>query len=116
MKEKIKNWFNRPKVHSKRSSLIAAIIIVLGGFSVWVFFTHSGDIFRQDISRQMTPVAEQRDIDVYCNGQLIEELSGMYAIESQKDRTVIYNTDTHERIDFYGDVVIIDKVDESYKD
>lgn len=83
---------------------------------MWVFFTHSGDIFRQDISRQMTPVAEQRDIDVYCNGQLIEELSGMYTIESQKDRTVIYNPDTHERVDFYGDIVIIDKVDESHKD
>lgn len=112
MKEQIKNWFIKPRKHTKRTSLIIAIIIVLGSFSCWVFLTHSGDIFRQDISRQMTPVAEQRDIDIYCNGQLIEELSGMYTIEAQKDRTVVYNTETHERIDFYGEIVVIDKIKE----
>lgn len=115
MKEKIKNWFSKPRVHTKRSSLIAAIIIVLGGFSCWMFFTHSGFIFRQDMSRQVMPIAEQREVSVYCDGKLIEELNGIYAIEPQKDRLVVYNVETNERIDFYGDIVIVDKVNEPKK-
>ena len=111
MKEKIKRWLEKSQKHEKLISLIVAAVIVIGGFLFWLNFTHSGWLFENNVLRQMKPPIEQRDIDVYSNGNLIAEYDGKYLVQKQNDSYVIFNPDNNERIDFYGDeIVIIDKV------
>ena len=114
MKERVKEWLHRPHVHKKRTSFVIAAIVVLGLFFSWMNFTNSGHLFQDTVLKQVRPPVEQRDIDVYDSGQLIAEYNGLYVVEKQGDSLIIYNPNTHERIDFHGDNVVI--VDKTYQE
>lgn len=110
MREKIKALLIKSQKHEKAISLIFAAIVVVGGLVFWLNCTHSGWLFKNNMIRQTKPPIEQRDIDVYNDGVKIADYDGLYLVQRQNDSYVIFNPDNGERIDFYGDdVVIIDK-------
>lgn len=106
IKEKIKGCF-KIKQHKKLYSFIAAAIIVLGLFNIWLFFTPMGELAQHSFFKTFNEVPEEHIVEIYSGNTKIKELEGYYRIEQYQGYIVIINEKTKERTDVYGASVIV---------
>ena len=106
IKEKIKSFFSF-KEHKKLYSFVAAAIIVLSLFNIWLFFTPTGELVEHSFFKTFNNIPEEHIIEIYSGNEKIKELDGFYRIEQYHGYIVIINEQTGERVDVYGASVIV---------
>ena len=93
--------------HKKAYSFIVAGIIVVALFLTWFLGTPTGQLAQQSFSKSFNDIPEDRCVEVYAAGEKIKTFVGHYRVERYQSYLIVYNDDTGERTDIYGDCAVI---------
>lgn len=114
VKEKIKSFKERVKLrkHRKTYSFIVAGIIVVVCFCWWLFGTNTGWIARTSWDKTFD-THSIHTVTVYDSvGEPVRVYKGTYNVEDRGKYWIIMNVNTSERINVYGNsMIIIDEGD-----
>lgn len=96
------------KVKKWAIPVIAALIVVVGGLTVWVNTTFQGQLWFDKMTNQRTPPPENHCIKVYSAGELVGDYDGHYSVEQFDDHIVLINHDKHDdKTEIYGETAVI---------
>lgn len=110
LRQKWEELQSRPKKKMTRSRVVCfalAFIVVMG---LWLAFTKRGEIARYAFLRSLEqdPRAE-RVVRIYSGDAKVAEYFGRYLVEVYSGKVVVYNQDTHEVVEVYGnDYTVVD--------
>lgn len=105
---------NRAKALSKKYPklkfyLVALVIVMVGFFIYWLNFTFDGSLFKDKMENKYAPPEEVHTIEVYAGDALVKTYSGYYTITEEDGHLVLYEHRTHERIDLWGDDLVVNQ-------
>lgn len=94
----VKRWFK---------PILIAVIVVVAGYTIWLFTTVQGQLTLDKITGTYAPPPAEHVISIYDNGVQVAEYTGRYSIEEFDGHIVLVDHEDGSKIKIYGDSVVI---------
>lgn len=87
--------------------ILIAVIVVVAGYTIWLFTTTQGQLTLDEITGTYAPPPVEHVISVYDNGVKVAEYAGRYSIEKFDGHIVLVDHEGGSKVEIYGDSVVI---------
>lgn len=87
--------------------VLIAVIVVITGYTIWLFTTVQGQLTLDKIAGIYTPPPAEHMISIYDNGVKVAEYTGRYSIEKFDGHIVLVDHKDGSKVEIYGDSAVI---------
>lgn len=94
----VRRWFK---------PILIAVIVVVTGYTIWLFTTVQGRLTLDKITGTYAPPPAKHVISIYNNGVKVAEYAGRYSIEEFDGHIVLVDREGGSNVEIYGDSIVI---------